>query len=556
MSVAGERNSGHTSATPPDRPSVRPTRARLSSARVKPVVDEQARIEGVVSVYILVRLLIGLGLLAVALRALLERPSARESLAGPFTLAAAMFLVMGLSAAAVRKHGRARWFGWTQMAIDAVFAGTLVSMTGGPVSPLFPLVFLNVVAAAFVLPGRAAVVVAGLDAVLYLGILAVQGLPWLSAQMGNDLLLTYSQVLLQVFAFLLVGMLSSVLSENLRRTRQELARQVAETQALRARHDLILEQVDAGVIVVDPDGRIVDQNPAARRLVGDALQVPLVDVLHPDSTNWEEVRRTDDGMLSLLCSRSALADGHEVVFVEDVTRLREMEAVVEREERLSAVGRLAAGLAHEIRNPLASLSGSVQLLRDEGRSPLHDIVLREVKRLNELVDDFLDSARPVRLNLSDASPGAIIGDVATAFKNDQRYQGRRVLRTRAARVPSVRMDAARFRQVVWNLLLNAAQATPDYGTITIELRAEDEMLRVAVSDDGVGIDPVALRKIFDPFYTTRSGGTGLGLANVDRIVRAHGGRVEVDSTPGEGTTFLLLLPLRGPAESPNLSAEA
>jgi two-component system sensor histidine kinase PilS (NtrC family) len=115
------------------------------------------------------------------------------------------------------------------------------------------------------------------------------------------------------------------------------------------------------------------------------------------------------------------------------------------------------------------------------------------------------------------------------------------------------MDAARFRQVVWNLLLNAAQATPDYGTITIELRAEDDMLRVEIADDGVGIDPVAQRKIFDPFYTTRSGGTGLGLANVDRIVRAHGGRVEVDSTPGEGTTFVIFLPLRGPAESNTLS---
>ena len=516
---------------------------------IAPSSEEAERRERVLSVYILVRLLIGLGLLALSLRTLMERPGVREDLSGPFGLAAMMFLAMGLSAAGLRRYATATWFAWTQVTLDGLFAGTLVSMTGGPVSPLFPLFFLNVVAAAFVLPGRGAVVVAGLDLVFYVGVLATQGLPWLSRLMGGDLLLTYSQVLLQVFAFLLVGLLSSILSENLRRTRQALARQVAETAVLRARHDVILDQVDAGVLLLDADGHVGDQNPAARRLLGEVEGKALHDILAAEGPSWEEVRHTSSGVQSLLCSRSALADGGSVVFIEDVTRLREMEAAVARKERLSAVGRLAAGLAHEIRNPLASLSGSVQLLRDEGRSPLHDIVLREVRRLNELVDEFLDSARPVRLHIETVSPGDIIGDVSTAFRNDPRYQGRRVLRARASRLPDVRMDGARFRQVVWNLMLNAAQATPEYGTITILGRIDDGMLRIDISDDGVGIDPVALRRIFDPFYTTRSGGTGLGLANVERIVRAHDGRIDVQSTPGEGTTFTLFLPLQGPADT-------
>ena len=119
-----------------------------------------------------------------------------------------------------------------------------------------------------------------------------------------------------------------------------------------------------------------------------------------------------------------------MIVVDDVTRLREMEAVVEREERLGAVGRLAAGLAHEIRNPLASLSGSVQLLREVNPSPLHDIVLREVTRLNDLVEQFLDSARPVSLDMQPTQPDVIIGDVATSFRNDPRFHGRRVVRTR------------------------------------------------------------------------------------------------------------------------------
>jgi two-component system sensor histidine kinase PilS (NtrC family) len=272
-------------------------------------------------------------------------------------------------------------------------------------------------------------------------------------------------------------------------------------------------------------------------------------VLSVNGSAWEELYPSGDSVRSLLCSRSGLEDGGSVVFIEDVTRLREMEAVVARKERLSAVGRLAAGLAHEIRNPLASLSGSVQLLRDEGRSPLHDIVLREVKRLNELVEEFLDSARPVRLSIERVKPGDIIGDVSTSFRNDPRYQGRRVLRARAARLPDVLMDGARFRQVIWNLLLNAAQATPDYGRITIDCVVEGPQLRIDITDDGVGIDPFALRRIFDPFYTTRSGGTGLGLANVERIVRAHDGTIEVESTPGEGTSFTIRLPLGGPSAS-------
>jgi hypothetical protein len=213
-----------------------------------------------------------------------------------------------------------------------------------------------------------------------------------------------------------------------------------------------------------------------------------------------------------------LQGGGEVVLVEDVTRLREMEAQVAREERLSAVGRYAAGLAHEIRNPLASLSGSVQLLRDEHKDPLFDIVLREVRRLNNLVEDFLDSARPVRLALTEADPGQIIGEVVATFRNDRSYETR-VLRTRVRMLPSVRLDAGRFRQVIWNLLLNAAQATPDFGTIEVSAEIDEEkgLLMVRVQDDGVGIAPDALRTLFDPFYTTRAGGTGLGLANVDRV---------------------------------------
>jgi two-component system sensor histidine kinase PilS (NtrC family) len=322
---------------------------------------------------------------------------------------------------------------------------------------------------------------------------------------------------------------------------------VQHTQELQEQHDLVLDQIDTGVVITDAEGTIRGLNPWARRVLGRIEGKHLSEVLTPQGRSWEQPFGTGDHTLRLLCGRTALDGGGAVTVVEDVTRLREMEAVVEREERLSAVGRLAAGLAHEIRNPLASLSGSVQLLKEVNPSPLHDIVLREVTRLNDLVEQFLDSARPVSLDLQPTQADAIVGDVATAFRNDPRFHGRRVVRTRFEKLPLVVLDGARFHQVVWNLLLNAAQATPDYGTIELSATARGTDLVVSVRDDGVGMPPEAVARIFDPFYTTRSGGTGLGLANVDRIVRAHGGRIEVESEPGEGTCFTLVFPIAGPA---------
>lgn len=502
------------------------------------------------AIYILLRLLLGLGLLGVSTVVLLDQPGQVEAMSPKLSLAAALFLVMGISAALLPRFGRRSWFPWSQLLLDALFAVALVSSSGGPTSPFFPLFFVNILAAAFLLPASGALVVALADSVLYIGLIVVQGLQWFQAFYGANTLLSYSQLVLQLFAFVLVGVLSTVLSRSLRQARVALEQQLRVTSQLRERHELILEKVDAGVVVVDSAGRVSDCNPAALRLLGSIQGLGLEEVLTVDGRRWEQVFSRSDQVLTLSCSRIPLEAGGEVVMVEDITRVREMERAMARQERLGAVGRLAAGLAHEIRNPLASLSGSVQLLRDEGRSPLHDIVLREVKRLNELVEDFLDSARPVRLEVQPVDASQIIGEVATAFRNDARYRGKLVLRTAASALPQVPLDASRLRQVLWNLLLNAAQATPDFGTVSVSGEVEGDHLLVVVEDDGVGIEPVALARIFDPFYTTRSGGTGLGLANVERVLLAHGGTVRVSSVPGEGTRFELRFPLAGPPPSP------
>ena len=190
----------------------------------------------------------------------------------------------------------------------------------------------------------------------------------------------------------------------------------------------------------------------------------------------------------------------------------------------------------------------MQLLQERNGSRLHQIILREVHRLNRLVEDFLTSSKPLSLTLAPAQPAAIIAEILTAFENDPRCQGKSVHHTFQAE-PTLMLDSARFHQVIWNLLINAAHATGVGGNITITVRqGEDEEVEIAVSDDGIGISPEKLLRIFDPFYTTRTGGTGLGLANVDRIIRAHGGTVAVESTEGEGTTFFVRLPRHPKAE--------
>ncbi|MFT4979318.1 MAG: signal transduction histidine kinase [Myxococcota bacterium] len=239
--------------------------------------------------------------------------------------------------------------------------------------------------------------------------------------------------------------------------------------------------------------------------------------------------------------RRPLEGGGEVYILEDITRLHEMEAQVKRDERLAAVGRFAASLAHEIRNPLASLSGAVQLLEEREANPLHRIVLREVQRLNSLVEDFLESARPLELKRTSVDLVELLEEVAEAFRHDPRCQGLREVKLSLSPMPQLQADPARLRQVLWNLLVNAAQATEDGGQIDIHGGPSLDGVRLVVADDGAGIPAEKKLRIFDPFYTTRAGGTGLGLAIVDWIVRAHGGEIRVESTLGVGTAFIITL---------------
>jgi two-component system sensor histidine kinase PilS (NtrC family) len=223
-----------------------------------------------------------------------------------------------------------------------------------------------------------------------------------------------------------------------------------------------------------------------------------------------------------------------------------MQEAVRRGDRLAAVGQLAAGLAHELRNPLASMSGAVELLsRGRGLSDaerkLMEIVMREAERLNALVTDFLAFARPTTTQLQPTDVAALADETLGVFRHSPNAAKIELLRSG---VTSLRImaDAAQLRQVLWNLLQNAAEAMDGEGDITVDVGLTPEGLcRIAVADSGHGIPPADIEHLFEPFFTTKPHGTGLGLAFVHRIVEAHGGHVDVQSGVGRGATFSVLL---------------
>jgi two-component system sensor histidine kinase PilS (NtrC family) len=515
--------------------------------------------EAPVTRYILFRLVLCGGLFGLALATVASQPWAMFTLQALFNVAAVTFLFLGLSTAAVRRFGDASWFRWSQLLFDTALVTTLVWLSDGPQSPYFVLFFMNIVGAAWFLPPWGAVVVAAVNASAFAVTTAAGVLGWTLWLPPESGALLYTELVLRIFALFLVGMLSALLAEKLRSARRELQETLRAVDTLAERHGAVLNELETGILIIDEEGNIRSQNPAGVGILGHVMGQRLDRVLSPTSQQWEQVYDSGEEVTSLICRRSDLGFGGSIIVVEDVTELRRMEEVVEREERLAAVGRLAAGLAHEIRNPLASLSGSVQLMQEEGGTPLHQIVLREVEHLNYLVQDFLDTARPLQLRKVPTNVVTIVRDVVTSFSQDPRYQDQCEVKVELAELPNIVLDGSRFRQVLWNLLLNAAQATLDYGRIDVIVGYDDNALVVRVQDEGVGIPRDRLERIFDPFYTTRTGGTGLGLANVERIVRTHGGTMSVSSTVGKGTCFTLYFPAGSSVQersSESLTSEA
>lgn len=466
-------------------------------------------------------------------------------------------------------------FAHWQALFDILLVTAIVYVTGGVESFLFPLYFLVIISASIILGRRGGFYAASVSSICY-GLLMdldfyrllPQGYKVISSSViyaWDDLLTTIAT---NILAFFVVAYLTGYLSERLLQVEEQLKEREIDVKRLEALNKHIVENINSGILTLDKAGRITSFNKTAERLTGyplkDVYQKRVEDIFpslmesstaeEGDKVSFREersFRRADWGELLLGFSVSDAddVDVDKIVIFQDLTRMREMEEQLKRDEKLKALGGLAAGMAHEIRNPLASMSGSIQVLEDglsyEDRDNrrLMDIVLREAARLNDIITDFLVFARPASGAMEVVDLKGLVKDILDVFRNSPVGSGV-TISLEVADGLLVEADARQLRQVFWNLFLNGAQAMSGGGKLEIASRAGDgAMAEITVSDSGDGVSPDDLERIFDPFYSTRESGTGLGLALVHRVVESHGGSIKVSSSQGEGSTFTLTLPL-------------
>jgi two-component system sensor histidine kinase PilS (NtrC family) len=496
--------------------------------------------------------------------------------AAPFYFAAAVLILTGIYWYLLKVVKNLPLLAYIQTTGDILLITWLVSLTGGIDSGFALLYHITIISSSIILYRRGGYLSASLASILYGGMLDVQYYSVLGFTRSQNY--TPIQVLYLLFvnilSFYVVALLSSYLSERLRKTRQELKEKSMDFDDLQVIQDHILRSVGSGIVTMNMTGEITSWNNAAEQITGyrfDEIRIKWKTVFgdsikglfgHTDDLRAHPVRfegditKHDGSKVMLGFTASLLKDDTDTVrgiilTFQDITRLLEMEEQIRRQERLATVGSLAAGIAHEIRNPLASLSGSIQMLQGElelrgDHRHLMDIVLRETDRLNTIITEFLDYARPRSNQREQIFLVSLLEETVTLFRNSKEYRTDIVIICDIASDIIITGDPQRLRQVFWNLLINAAQAIHDGGTITISADSgsgiDGDEVSIRLLDSGIGIDSEHLDHIFDPFFTTKPSGTGLGLAIAYRIIEDHNGTIDVKSEVGKGTAVVINLP--------------
>ncbi|MFH1081152.1 MAG: ATP-binding protein [Pseudomonadota bacterium] len=388
----------------------------------------------------------------------------------------------------------------------------------------------------------------------------------------------FSRIIIYIFSFYLVALLASFVVEQERKTRTLLEEKVTAFDQLDHLHRSIIESIDTGIVTINLLGQIKSFNRAATEITGYSLTdvegLNIIDIFpeyvqlqeklnrthDPDSRKSRiEMRLTDKFNKSIIlgCSISVLIDsqgkkiGNILVF-QDLTEIKKMERHLEMNRRLAFVGEMAAGLAHEMRNPLASISGSIQMLHKGLHLSLSDerlmqIILRGKDQLESFMKDFLLLSRPTPGMHEVFQVDEIIDDVVDAVRYVPDWRDQIEIMKSSANRLEIFASKTEIRQLLWNLVMNAIQAMPDGGKVTVAVRQATlkesiPALEFEITDNGAGIAETDLGKIFEPFFTTKEKGTGLGLAIVNRIVDGYQGTILVDSVPGRSTTFTVRLP--------------
>ncbi len=537
------------------------------------------------STLIAARVVIGTLLLGSAILIQISRPGAFP--VDPFfTLIGLTYALSVVYLATLRFAERHPWLVDLQFGLDAVLVSAFIHVTGGIASNFSSLYVLPVIAASMIRSRRVAMQVASLSAMLYLALVFVQyvdvGLP---AQVKRftpvvelpTLGVARYTVAINLGGFFAVALLAGSLAESLRSAGARLEYASHEIRDLRKYNENVINSLLSGLVTTDAEARILTFNRAASVILGipstQAIRHDAIDVLQlPTDTRTglaglgdartlriDTQHRTGDGRsidLGLTASPLTFPDGRAgfLFMFQDVTDMRRLERNARLQQRLAAVGEMAAGIAHEIRNPLASMSGSIQVLRQEltlsdEQAQLMDIVLRESERLNDTIKSFLAYARPQRFALAKLDIRRVVQDAALLLRNSAEVQAHHTI---AVDVPAdpvwCEADENQIRQVIWNLATNGLRAMAQGGRLLLTAAAANDdsgATLLTVEDQGRGIPQEDLDVIFQPFHSSFEKGTGLGLAIVHRIVTDHNGTINVSSRVGAGTAVTVRLPMRG-----------
>jgi two-component system, NtrC family, sensor histidine kinase PilS len=472
-----------------------------------------------------------------------------------------------------------------QLLVDTLFITAIIYTTGGIDSIFSFLYLLNIISGEIILYHHGGMIIASFSSILYgafldltyYGLIKPIGYRFSYAQEYQSSEIFY-MILVNVAAFYLVAFLSSFLSKQIQKSRAEVKAKQKDIAELEMLNEHIIQNISSALIALDNHGKIIvfnrgaerifsiDSRDAIRKNISDIIPhiTPYLKVQNPNKFSQLYYKRKDNQRINLLLNISPLKeyDGSKkgtILVFQDTTRIKEMEQEIKRMEDLAMLGELAAGMAHEIRNPLASISGSIQMLNDSLEKEdtniserLMEIILREINRLDHLVNDFLQFARPQRIEIEEFELNQLITDTLYLFQNSQRWTKNLDVDMKIATSLKIKSDPQQIKQVLWNIFLNSSEAMPKGGRILITAYKETnfksssesaDLVRIQIEDTGPGIDPKIANDIFKPFSTAKKNGSGLGLAIVKRIVEGLGGEVSGKNSASGGAMISILLPV-------------
>ena len=500
-----------------------------------------------------------------------------------------LFVFTIFGALSLERVRRIVHFAWVQILFDLGAVTVLVYMTGGIESSFSYLYMLVIISSALLLCRRGSVLTAMACTLVYGLLLDLQYFGWISplqlvsgTAQGRDSGTYFFCILMNTAGFFLVGFIAGYLAEELQRSSRRVRERERDLSELSTLHKSIVQSMTSGLLTVDLKGCIIFSNNAAQEILGiesgkiagrpvneifsaiDISQLPRCDGpggrksagrMETAYTHPTGVQITIGFSASILQNESGETFGWIILFI-DMTKLKAIEEHIQRMERLVLAGRFAAEIAHEIKNPLAAMSGAMQMLQGEmGHNALHKklmgIVQREIGRINELVTQFLWMAKgsPKSTQVEDVALCSAIEEIIALLKARQQVSPSHAIKTLFQARPSIAIDPHHLHRVLWNLLVNALEAMPKGGELSIlvdlhdPLEDSDKAARIDIGDTGCGIPDDALKRIFDPFFTTKTNGTGLGLSIVYQLVEKAGGHIEVSRPEsGIGTVFSLFFP--------------